>query len=88
MDIKLEKKININSREKIVILFVLLILFLSCFFIYYLFTKESALLVPRERAIFYTAQFEPYQDVLVTRAIRYLMKVLFYQVKEEVRLLK
>ncbi len=69
MDIKLEKKININSREKIVILFVLLILFLSCFFIYYLFTKESALLVPRERAIFYTAQFEPYQDVLVTRAI-------------------
>ena len=69
MDIKLEKKININSREKIVILSVLLILFLSCFFIYYLFTKESALLVPRERAIFYTAQFEPYQDVLVTRAI-------------------
>ncbi|ABX86620.1 darobactin export ABC transporter periplasmic adaptor subunit [Yersinia pestis] len=69
MDIKLEKKININSREKIVILFVLLILFLSCFFIYYLFTKESVLLVPRERAIFYTAQIEPYQDVLVTRAI-------------------
>lgn len=69
MDIKLEKKININSREKIVILLVLLILLLSCFSIYYLFTKESALLVPREKVTFYTVQFEPYHDVLVTRAI-------------------
>jgi HlyD family secretion protein len=69
MDIKIEHKTSINLRSKLIIICALFMLFFCFFYIYYLSTSQNKLLVSRENVIFLTVKPEPYQNVLITRAI-------------------
>lgn len=69
MDINIEHEGSKNKTDKLIISCALLVFIACLYYMYYLSTAQSSLLISREDAVFYTIQPEMYQDVLTTRAI-------------------